>query len=358
MKIRKPPLYAILAVFLALGMYRAVQADLEAYSTTAASNNQTPPNGFPENQAASTVNDSARELMAQIARFVRQGVLSTFGPDGGTSNAYYITPALRPLSLISGQRITFVPGSSNTAAAPTIKIGSLGPLTIAKISNQALVSGDIAANVPADLFYNGGLGGMVLLNPRSNLLSAGQSTAPSGSIVDSGYTMNTARVLGRTTASTGAIEELDADDGSLALGTGTLRVSVASSTQMKAVTSITQAVIPQLLKYAPHVAKACGNINTNGGAPTLVSSFGVTSIADTTTGTITVTLNSTFSAANRMYPQVTEDFTGAVQQGRTGIANRTTTTFQIVTYDASNNLADLTGTAAGNLSFCVFGDLS
>lgn len=36
------------------------------YSTTPASNNSAPPNGWPEGQAASTVNDCARQLMAEV----------------------------------------------------------------------------------------------------------------------------------------------------------------------------------------------------------------------------------------------------------------------------------------------------
>lgn len=39
---------------------------IELYSTTAANNNSTPPNGWPEGQAPSTVNDCARQMMASI----------------------------------------------------------------------------------------------------------------------------------------------------------------------------------------------------------------------------------------------------------------------------------------------------
>ena len=39
---------------------------IELYSKTAASNNSTPPNGWPEGQAPSTVNDCARQMMAAI----------------------------------------------------------------------------------------------------------------------------------------------------------------------------------------------------------------------------------------------------------------------------------------------------
>lgn len=53
------------------------------WSTTAANNNSTPPDGWPEGQAPSTVNDCAREMMAQIRtlfndpQFVDQGLVPT-----------------------------------------------------------------------------------------------------------------------------------------------------------------------------------------------------------------------------------------------------------------------------------------
>lgn len=44
-------------------------ADVSAWSTTASSNNSVSPDGFPENMAPSGVNDSAREVMAAVARW-------------------------------------------------------------------------------------------------------------------------------------------------------------------------------------------------------------------------------------------------------------------------------------------------
>lgn len=41
-------------------------AGIRSYSTTASSNNAAPPNGMPENQPASTVNDTVRQIMADI----------------------------------------------------------------------------------------------------------------------------------------------------------------------------------------------------------------------------------------------------------------------------------------------------
>lgn len=56
----------------------------------------------------------------------------------------------------------------------------------------------------------------------------GTGTAPSGSITASGYTQTTARLLGRTTASTGAIEEITVGSG-LSLSAGSLTATGSSS---------------------------------------------------------------------------------------------------------------------------------
>lgn len=54
------------------------------WSTTAATNSNTPPDGWPEGQAPSTVNDCAREMMAQIRtglndlQYIDQGLTPTF----------------------------------------------------------------------------------------------------------------------------------------------------------------------------------------------------------------------------------------------------------------------------------------
>ena len=49
------------------------------YSTTPASNNSAPPNGWPEGQAASTVNDCARQMMAEIRETFEESPYFDFG---------------------------------------------------------------------------------------------------------------------------------------------------------------------------------------------------------------------------------------------------------------------------------------
>ena len=177
-------LYFILATLLCLGLYHAAQSQIERYdSSNAANNNAAPPNGFPELQLPSTVNDSARELMRQVARFAQQGVLSSFAPDGGTGAAYWITPSLVPSSYISGQVFSLVPANANTITNPTFKVGNLGAVTIATISNTALAVGDIAKSGTYQLVYNGAVGGMILMGGSSSSSSGLPAQTVSGTVL-------------------------------------------------------------------------------------------------------------------------------------------------------------------------------
>jgi hypothetical protein len=45
-------------------------SDISTWSTTATNNNAAPPDGFPEGMAPSAVNNSCREMMAAIKRWV------------------------------------------------------------------------------------------------------------------------------------------------------------------------------------------------------------------------------------------------------------------------------------------------
>ncbi len=64
-----------------------------AWSTTAASNNATPPDGWPEGQAPSTVNDCARENMAQIKAFAQDAEWFDFAftPTQVNANSFTVT---------------------------------------------------------------------------------------------------------------------------------------------------------------------------------------------------------------------------------------------------------------------------
>lgn len=196
MKFRKPPpLAIILATLLGLGLYHGVQAQVERYSTTAASNNAAPPNGAPESMAASAVNDTMREMMAQTRRFAEQSVSAQFGIAGGTADAILVTPAITwpTTGYISGQVIRFRTTGPNTVAAPTIKVsGMTTTATIAKISNTSLSAGDMPSGSLVQMIYDGSVSGFILSNanelvtissvPLATTGVSGQVLATSGTV--------------------------------------------------------------------------------------------------------------------------------------------------------------------------------
>ena len=65
-------------------------ADVHTWSTTAANNNSTPPDGMPEGQAPSTVNNSVRENMAAVRRQWNQAEWFEYGDGDGTYTASYV----------------------------------------------------------------------------------------------------------------------------------------------------------------------------------------------------------------------------------------------------------------------------
>jgi len=78
-----------------------------------------------------------------------------------------------------------------------------------------------ATAVPAGTLYYDTTNSLLSRSDGATWQSVGETTAGSGSITASGYTQSTARLLGRTTAATGAIEEITVGSG-LSLAAGSL----------------------------------------------------------------------------------------------------------------------------------------
>lgn len=123
------------------------------WSTTAASNSATPPDGWPEGQAPSTVNDCAREMMASVRaglndlQFVDQGHSPTF-----VSSTQFTVPGNQLTYYEVGRRVKLFDTSvlygtvaSSTATSTTavglrldsgILSGSLSSLAVSVIGQQ------------------------------------------------------------------------------------------------------------------------------------------------------------------------------------------------------------------------------
>jgi hypothetical protein len=145
------------------------------YSTTAANNSGAPPNGAPEGMAVNAVNDTIRQIMADIAVEAQVGRVKYLNSVAGTNTITgSMSPALTAYS--AGMQVVFSPANANTGAA-TLNIDSLGALDILKFSGSPLVNGDMAAGVPALLVLDSGADDWILINPQTADSTAVGNTA-------------------------------------------------------------------------------------------------------------------------------------------------------------------------------------
>jgi hypothetical protein len=103
--------------------------------------------------------------------------------------------------------------------------------------------------------------------------------------------MAQATIKGRQAASgTGDPEDLTAAQVSAIIG--------ASASDQETATSTSVVVTPGVQHRHPSAAKCWAFVTVSGGTPTLQTSFNITSITDTATGRLTITIATDFSSAN------------------------------------------------------------
>lgn len=148
-----------------------------------------------ENQAANTVNDSARAMGRDIAEW--HGDTNATLSTGGSSNAYTLTTNGSYTSLANGFCVVVKANHTNTGAA-TLNVDSLGAKAIRKFSGSgesALVANDIVNGGHYILQYNtaanSAAGGWIVLNPNQ---------VATGDIADSAVTTAKIADLNVTTA--------------------------------------------------------------------------------------------------------------------------------------------------------------
>lgn len=135
------------------------------WSLNASDNNSAPPNGWPEGQSAASVNNCARQMMADLVREFQVNAVKVLASVAGTNT---ITGSLTPDigSYSAGMWVIFTPANTITGAA-TLNIDSLGALDIQKANGDALVSGDLVAGIPALLVLDSGADDWILMNPQT-----------------------------------------------------------------------------------------------------------------------------------------------------------------------------------------------
>ena len=143
------------------------------WSTIPASNATVDSINFAEGQTPSSVNDSARQLMADVAELYalnRGGTVT--GTVGGTGDAVTLATTPNPFSAAyaAGQRFVMKMTAANTVAAPTLNVASLGNRTIKLPGGAALSTPQWAINDMLTFIYDG----------TDMILVAGNSVANAG----------------------------------------------------------------------------------------------------------------------------------------------------------------------------------
>lgn len=218
---------------------------------------------------------------------------------GGTADAITATYSPAITALVDGQLCCVRATAANATTTPTFSPNGLTARTIVKKGGAALVAGDIVADGhELILRYDLANTRWELMNPvisindspqfaGINLGHASDTTLTrasagvvavegvnvvlAGAVTTDGITMSTARLLGRTTASTGAVEEITVGSG-LSLSAGSLTatgsgITLGTPVASTSGTSIDFTSIPAGTK---RVTINFGEVSTSGTSPVVV----------------------------------------------------------------------------------------
>jgi microcystin-dependent protein len=154
-----------------------------------------------EGQAPSSINDSARAMMAATAKY-RDDIAGAI-VTGGTSTAYTISSfeVFDTLAHLNGQMIAFTPHTTNGATV-TLNVDSLGARPLRTAPGAELLSGTIIQGTPYVAVYNNSDGAFYLQgfygNPYNVPLGAGMdywgAAAP-----NSAFAIPVGQAISRTT---------------------------------------------------------------------------------------------------------------------------------------------------------------
>ena len=218
------------------------------WSTTASSNDDADSTiNWLEGQAPSTINNSARAMMAAIAKWRddMSGNLVT----GGTSSAFTITTNQTFTALTDGISITARMSTANAASA-TLNVDGLGAKTIAAVYGTAIAANALRSGSIQTFTYDSTDDKWIVLNLQTNgdiptssvmlFYSAAAPTGWTGSDTHSDYAL---RVVSQTSALGGS-----------AGGTDAFSTVFAART-------ITQSMLPNVTLTVSGTAASNGNHN-------------------------------------------------------------------------------------------------
>lgn len=304
-----------------------------SWSTTAASNATADSAvGWSEGQAPSTVNDSARGMMASVAKW--RDDLSGAITTGGTSTAYTATSnqVFASLTVLDNRILTIVPHATS-GAAPTLAVDELTAKAINISTGVAVPTGYLIAGTPYIVYYEAGVGEFIVLGTpgafnaitgttgtfSSTLAVTGVATfsaalrAPDGNAAAPAYSYTNDTDCGWYRAGANNLRLAIGGSNIFDIGASGLTVTgivtatgqitaesfagnaVATQADQETSTSTSTAVSPGRQQFHPSAAKFWLKA---AGAGTLTSSYNITSVTDTGTGVLTVTIATDFSSAD------------------------------------------------------------
>ena len=127
-------------------------AEINDWSTSAASNNSASPNGAPENMAPSGVNNTMRENMAVLKRAYADSNASVTA--GGTVDVITVAMNQTITALYNGLIVSFEASGTNTGAV-TLNVDGVGAKNLVKRVSTALVAGEILSGMKVSCVYDG-----------------------------------------------------------------------------------------------------------------------------------------------------------------------------------------------------------
>ena len=126
------------------------QISTTTWNEVANSNNAATPDGWPEGQAPSTVNNCAREMMSAVK--IDYDQRNPTVTSGGSANTQTLTYSTAPTAY-ARQTFSFIAGFTNTGAT-TLNVNSVGALNVF-MDNAALTGGEIVAGSIVQVVHDG-----------------------------------------------------------------------------------------------------------------------------------------------------------------------------------------------------------